>query len=404
MRPLRIALFSESAPPVVNGVSVSVATLRHGLVQLGHEVHLYANRYPGHRENDSRTHRFLALTFPFWRNYPLTMPPAYPWLGEFRRTRFDVIHTHTPFPVGMIGLRWGESERIPVVSTYHTLYDRYAHYVPLVPRRSVRARLARHTHYYYNRCNRVITPSETARRWLERHAVQTPITVIPTGAAPIVLPDRSDARARFGLPDAVPVVLWVGRLAREKNWPLWVETIRRFAEQSRPGETPFSVLVVGDGPDRRAMQRALQQALGDACRSQWPGMVPPAEVGSAYAAADAFLFTSLTETQGLVVQEARRHGLPVVAAASGGVEEVLRGDPGAWLVRPDATALAAALAEALGAARATRREGIELAPGPAMLTDLEMATRVVEVYRQVLELTRAAVGSDGHAPDFGSPK
>jgi glycosyltransferase involved in cell wall biosynthesis len=387
-RPLRIALFSESAPPIVNGVSVSVETLRRALIGLGHEVHLYTNRFPRHHETDPQVHRFLALTFPIWRSYPLTIPPAYPWLAGFRRQVFDIVHTHTPFPVGMIGLRWGESDSLPIVSTYHTLYDRYAHYVPLIPRRSVRARLARHTHYYYNRCDHVITPSDTARRWLERHAVRRPITVIPTGTGQVAAPSREEARTRLGLPADLPLVLWVGRLAREKNWPLWVATIRALADRGQR----FGVLIVGDGPERRAMQRALDGHV----TNFWLGVMPPPDVPLAYAAANAFLFTSLTETQGLVVQEARRQGLPVVAAASGGVVEVLRGDPGARLVRPDAGKLADAIDSLLAC-----RGGV---PGPAMLTDREMAERVLNVYRQVLELRADVVRSDSHAAQLGSPK
>src|SRR6185295_6790654 len=131
---------------------------------------------------DPNTYRFHALETPIARQYPLAIPPFFPMLRKFRRHTYDLIHTHTPFTIGFVGMRWAESHGIPLVATYHTLYDRYIHYIPYFPRRYLRFKLAKHTNFYYNKVDHVITPSEAALRWLRRHSVTTPATVVPTAA------------------------------------------------------------------------------------------------------------------------------------------------------------------------------------------------------------------------------
>ncbi|MER3496756.1 MAG: hypothetical protein C4320_08325 [Armatimonadota bacterium] len=167
---LQIALFSDSALPIINGVSTSIATLTDDLRELGHSVTLFAPRYHKKTDADPNTYRFPSFESPFNRGYPCARWPYYPMLKHFRNKGFDIVHLHTPFVLGMVGLRWAESFEIPVVATYHTLYDRYAHYIPVFPRRYVRFRLAKHTNFVYNSVSHVVVPTDAALRWLRRSA------------------------------------------------------------------------------------------------------------------------------------------------------------------------------------------------------------------------------------------
>ncbi len=380
---LRIAIFSDSALPVLNGVSISIDALIRELRNQGHSVHLFCPHFPKHREADTNTHRFRALETPWTKGFPLAYPPFIRQLQKFRRYEFDIIHTHTIGIVGFVGLRWAESHDLPIVATYHTLYDRYAHYIPLLPKRYTRFKIAKHTNFFYSSVDHVITPSEASKKWLRRHSVETPLTVIPTGASPRVFLDRSEVRQSLGIPADHRILLYVGRLAIEKN----METLFEMAKLAMSENDHIRLLVVGDGPYRGECQALVRRhGIGD--RVRFVGFVPPAEVSRYYTAADLFVFASVTETQGLVVQEAMSYGLPAVCVAGGGAGASIESGVNGALVRNDPRMFAATVLQLLAdderytrmseaASRSVRQNGTP-----------EMCERVVDVYRRVIHARR----------------
>lgn len=377
---LRIAIFSDSALPILNGVSVSIDALVRGLRSAGHSVHVYTAAAPGYKDSDPNTYRFWAMETPWTKGYPLVGPFIHGILHEFRKHTYDVIHTHTPFTVGFIGLRWAESHEIPIVSTYHTLYDRYAHYIPYFPRRYVRFKIAKHTNFYYNSVSQVIVPSEAAKKWLRRHAVETPIEVIPTGAPDRQMIDRSEARSRLGIHPVERVMLYVGRIAKEKN----LGTLFEMAALAMREEPSLRLILVGDGPYRdEAREMARSLGIGDKVR--FAGFVPRAEVDQYYAASDLFVFSSITETQGLVLQEAMTYGIPAVAVVGGGASETIEQGVNGYTVKNDPAEFADTVMDVLrsdslyarlsqGAVQTVRERGSEA-----------MVQSVVEVYRRAMK-------------------
>jgi glycosyltransferase involved in cell wall biosynthesis len=315
---LRIAMFSDSALPVLNGVSVSVNGLTQELRRLGHRVHLFAPRVAGYRESDPNTYRFRAIETPLSKGYPAAIPPYYRMLKRFRRHEFDIVHTHSPFFLGMVGLRWAESSELPIVSTYHTLYDRYAHYFKILPKRYVRFRIAKHTSFYYNHVDQVITPTDASLKWLRRHSVITPVSVIATGIPPNNMVDRHEARMQLGIAPEQRILLYVGRLAQEKNLSFLIESV---APMLRVDPT-LRLWLVGDG-NYRGECMALVRSLDIGDRVHFVGFVERARVDLYYAASDLFVFASTTETQGLVVQEAMTYGLPAVVVGGGGASAAM---------------------------------------------------------------------------------
>lgn len=386
---LRIAIFSDSAFPILNGVSVSVQSLINELRNSGHSVTVFTTSHFGFRDPDPNTYRLFSVPTPWTKNYPLALPPFYGSLKQFRKQSFDIIHTHTPFMVGFVGLRWGQSHGIPVVATYHTLYDRYAHYVPL-PRRYVRFKIAKHTNFYYNSVEHIITPSHAAYRWLRRHSVKKPITVIPTAANPPGLLDRAEIRHQLGIPSDQKILLYVGRIAKEKNLGVLFE----MAAQVFKKDSSLRLWLVGDGPYRDACKQ-IARDLGIGDRVHFAGFVAREGVDRYYAAADLFVFSSISETQGLVVQEAMTHGLPAVAVAGGGASAGIQNGLNGFVVKNDANPFAEAvlqvvqnssLHEVLSRGAATTVRGY---------STQQMTNAVLGVYNQVLkransETTRAA--------------
>lgn len=375
---LRIAVFTDSALPILNGVSISVDSLITELRNAGHNVHLFTAAYFKHRDPDPNTYRFFALQTPWTPGYPLAFPPFAPMLRQFRKHKFDVIHTHTPFTIGFVGLRWAESHGIPIVSTYHTLYDRYAHYIPL-PRRYIRFKIAKHTSFYYSSVNQIITPSDASRKWLHRHSVKRPITVIPTGIPGPTFFDRSELRQSLSISPDHRILLYVGRLAREKN----LETLFQAAALAFAEDPRLRLWLVGDGPHRDACRDQVR-ALGIGDRVKFVGFVPREEVDRYYAIADLFVFASITETQGLVVQEAMSYGLPAVAIGGGGASASIETGVNGFIVKNEAFEFAdqilAVLEDDLEWARLS--EGAR--KSVRMYSTAHMAEKVVDVYRKAI--------------------
>lgn len=384
-RALSVAIFSDSALPILNGVSISLDGLMKRLRARGCSVHLFTSAFPNHRDVDPNVHRFLSLRTPMAPHYPLAVPPFYPFVRAFRQQPFDIVHTHTPWTVGFVGLRWAESHGIPVVSTYHTHYEKYAHYIPLLPLPYVRYRIARHTHYYYNQVQAVVTPSQASEAHLLRHHVRTPIHVIPTG-----IPDprdlqRANERAALGIDPETPILLYVGRLAAEKNMAALIDAMppvfRRFPRAQ--------LWIVGDGDARPDVRRHIQRlGIGDRVR-MW-GAIPRTDVDRYYAAADMFVFSSLTETQGLVVMEAMSYGLPVVVGNGGGAPEAVEDGVNGWLSPGEPEPFAERILAALSLREQNPAEW-ELRQRAARQTASEysesaQADRVFSVYQQVLSV------------------
>lgn len=218
--PLRIAIFTDSYFPILNGVSVSVNLLVEGLRAEGHQVHIYTAGASHHKDTDPNIFRFRSIETPWSRGYPLAYPPFIRMLYRFRQHTYDIIHSHSPFTLGFVGLRWAESHEIPIVATYHTLYDRYAHYLWGLPKRYVRYRIAKHTNFYYNRVAQAMAPSDLSAKWLQRHSVNTPLHVVPTGIPMGPTFDREQIRHKLGVTPEQKIMLYVGRLAQEKNLDL----------------------------------------------------------------------------------------------------------------------------------------------------------------------------------------
>jgi len=379
---LRIAIFSDSYTPIVNGVSVSIDALVDELRSRKHSVHIFTAGFRGHKDTDPNIYRFPAIRLPFVQGYSFAVPPFYPTLRHFRKHRFDVIHTHTPYTVGFVGMRWAESHDIPVVSTYHTLYERYAHYIPYFPKAYVRYKTAKHMNYYYNRMQQVITPSEAALNSLRRQSVKTDITVIPTGNPPPRKMSRDEARNRIGAREKERLLLYVGRIAREKNIGTLLEAMQLVMSENDEAR----LWVVGDGPYRKEAQK-LARDLGIGDRVKFVGAIPRSEVDAYYLAADLFTFASITETQGLVIGEAMAHGVPAVAVRGGGATDSLRDDENGYVVGNSPSQLSEAVLRVLGNPALLGRLAENARRSVKLWTHADMADKVLSVYEAAIGLS-----------------
>jgi glycosyltransferase involved in cell wall biosynthesis len=315
-----IGFFTCNAFPLLNGLAVSIQQFATHLRRLGHRVCIFAPRYPGHREAEPDVYRFPSLRVPTHHRYALPIPAAAAALHRLiPRLGLQIIHAHHPFLIGPYSCRLAHRLRVPFVFTYHTLYEHYAHYLPVISPLAARIGEAR-SYAFANLADLVIVPTSGVLGRLLANGVRVPVEVIPTGVEPPALPEESRAlgRRRLGVPEDGPVVLYVGRLAREKNLGLLLRAVRA-AVRVAPS---VILLLVGEGDEERPLRR-LAASLGIADRVRFVGPVPHQAVGCWYRASDLFVFPSVSETQGLVVLEAMAHGLPVLAIRSIGTSDFI---------------------------------------------------------------------------------
>lgn len=386
---LRIGMFSESFSPVRNGVTVSLLTLTRELRALGHYVCIFAPAHSQQPQDETDVVRFPSFVSLFNKDYPLAYPfwPRIVLSSQFASLQLDIVHTHTPFVLGLTGARLAINHHLPLVSTFHTLYWQYAHYMPLLPEGVTNTLLDLYLPWYYNRCTAIICPSRVTEKALRDIGVNRPITVIPTG---IPLPPKErlspsaqqQARERIGVAEGAPILLYVGRLAPEKNVLWLMEVFKRVAHQH-----PSAVLVfVGEGPLRSSLETAAAE-LGLQERVRFPGPIPRDALDSIYAAADVFCFPSPSETQGLVVGEARAAGLPCVVINAGGAPEtVCDGEDGFVVPVEDADAFAQKVLSILSDKALARRMREAARRNACRYTPAQMARRVLDVYAMARQI------------------
>lgn len=376
---MRIAIFSESYEPIVNGVSVSVATLRDGLRAAGSEVHIFAAHYPGYQDSDPQVHRFPSRSTRYAPGYPVPVPFSKDIYRFFREFRPDIVHTQSPFFLGTVGMRWAKHLGIPVVSTNHTLYTEYCHYVPFVPEFVTRMALVRWMSYYYNRCRAVVVPSYPVEKVLRGYGVRSRIEVIKTGISLSTTADRTEVRRTFDIPEDAFLLLYVGRVAKEKNLDLLLnafDIIKKRYPQCQ-------LMIVGGGPyEQVSFRKARELGLRDSIH--FLGMLDRSVAAKTYAAADVFVFPSVTETQGLVICEALVSGLPCVAVRAAGTPEVIEDGVDGILTENNPEDFAEAVSRLIVDPELRRRLSESGRKNSQRFTPEAMAERFLQFYQSVI--------------------
>lgn len=381
--PLRVLMVSDVFFPRINGVSSSIETFRHALRAQAVAVRVVAPRYGDEADEDGIV-RVAGRRVPRDPEDRLAAWAAMHDAVAREAGGCDLIHIQTPFVAHYAGLAAARAQRRPVLSTYHTLFEEYLqHYAPLVPAALLRAGARRLSRAQCNAVDAVLVPSNAMRERLAGYGVHRPLHVLPTGIALARFGggDRVRFRSRIGIGTDAPMALFVGRVAHEKNIGFLLDVAAHVAPRL-PG---FVLVIAGEGPAMAALRSAVA-ARGLAQTVRFVGYLEHHHaLPDCYAAADAFVFASRTETQGLVLLEAMAAGLPVVALAAMGTIDILAPRRGA-VVPPDSVpAFAHALLALLGDRSRCHRLGAEARRYSAEWSDTAMAVRLARLYRTLIQ-------------------
>ena len=342
-------MISDVYFPRVNGVSTSIETFRHDLHDLGIATALIAPDYaaaPAPAEPDviRIPARFLPLD-P--EDRMMRLAPIRELTARLREQRYDLIHIQTPFVAHYAGIELADALGVPRIETYHTFFEEYLfHYVPFLPKGWLRAAARRFSRTQGNSVAALVVPSTAMREVLGSYGVTAPMHVIPTG---IPLADFSGGdgarfRMRLGVAAGTPLLLFVGRVAHEKN----IGFLLRALQLARQQVPALEMVIAGEGPAESSLRRETAQ-LGLEARVHFVGYLDrKGALLDCYAAADAFVFASRTETQGLVLLEAMAVGLPVVSTAVMGTRDIVGPRRGALVPEDDERAFAGEIVRLIG--------------------------------------------------------
>lgn len=324
---MRIGLFTDAYLPDINGVVSSVATLKEALEKKGHTVYVVSNHKGTNIVMEDHVLRLGGLELKKFYGYKMSSPIQIGAEKYIRDMNLDVIHVQTEAGVGIFARQMARQLHIPLVYTYHTMYEDYTHYVnPLdietiekMGRKAVQS-LSR---MLGNGAQAVIAPSEKTKQALIQYGVTTPIYIVPTGLdLSLFEKDKLDQeriehlREEIGLRKEEHVVVFVGRIAKEKSIDM---PIRAIAKSSDPH---LHLVIVGGGTDEDYYKEIAAQCNVED-RVHFLGKKPKEQIAYYYAAFDCFVSASLTETQGMTYLEALATGLPIFGRRDEVLSELL---------------------------------------------------------------------------------
>jgi glycosyltransferase involved in cell wall biosynthesis len=327
---MKIGVFTDSYLPYTSGVVRSIEIFTRELTDLGHDTYIFAPNYPKCRK-ENKVFRFASLPAPTNPDYSLAIPFSIRLRPVIRKLDLDIIHVHSPFLLGRLGAKYARRMGIPLVFTFHTLYDQYVHYVPLGQEftKEITRRVCRD---FCNGCDLVIAPTGIVAEHLVKLGVRARIENIPTGIEIDMFSsgDENWLRERYSIKPDTKILLFVGRLGVEKNVSFLLDAFSEIHRHKRDS----CLVMVGSGPEEEKLKQKVHR-LGLDGDVIFTGRLPWKEVVHCYCSSDIFVFTSVTETQGLVIGEAKAASLPVVAVRAFGVSEMVQDGSDGFLTNLD---------------------------------------------------------------------
>ncbi|MBQ7758385.1 glycosyltransferase family 4 protein [Anaerotignum sp.] len=323
---MNIGIFSDTYFPQLNGVATSIRTLTHALRERGHNVYVFTPSDPrceGQPEEEG-IFRLPSVPVYFVRDYRAgyIFPPHI--LKNISNLNLDIIHTQTEFPLGFLGKLVSTTQGIPMVHTYHTMYEDYVHYIG--GGHIISKEMARDfSSSFCNAAMGVIAPTRKTEQLLSSYGVTKPISIIPTGIDTSHFRKENfdpaeilELRKSLGLEADTPVIISIGRIAKEKSIDVVISALPKLIEKL----PAVKMVIVGEGNEIENLGK-FAESIGVGDHVMFTGGKPWDEIGKYYQLGNVFCSASVSETQGLTFAEAMAGGIPVVAKKDECIENII---------------------------------------------------------------------------------
>jgi glycosyltransferase involved in cell wall biosynthesis len=325
---MNIAIFTNNYLPNPYGVSTSVDGFRRAMMRRGHTVYVFAPRWSrtSSHEDDAHIFRYPAIKAPTKIEFFLVVPYASDIDAVIEQLTFDVIHAQHSNLLGASARRWAQKKDVPLIFTWHSLYDRYAHYLPFVPEH-ISGRIAmKNAADYANESDHVIVPTASVIPIIQKAGVaHDRISVVPSGVDEglFIEPDGSLVRKKWHIRDDRIVLTTVSRLTEEKNVLFLMKQVAGVLRD----DPRVVFLCVGEGDLMGEMQE-ICRVYGVENQVIFAGKVERERVKDHLAAGDLFVYASTSETQGTIITENMYVGRAVVAIDATGISDIVTADVG----------------------------------------------------------------------------
>lgn len=335
---MRIAIFSDTFAPEINGVALTLKRYTDYLEKQGIEYRLFVPAVTTPVPTVPQVERLTSIPFLLYRDLRFTLPNPVQInqvLDSFKPT---LIHIATPFNIGLYGLQYGKKHGIPMVASYHTHFDDYLDYYHLS---FLKKWIWKYMEWFHRPFEKVYVPSKSTKDKLLAKHLHSDIDIWGRGVDHHLFSPEKRTKNYFKEKYDIQeknIILYVGRVAPEKDIDVVLQAYQSLSDHLKK-ET--HLVIIGDGPLYKSLSEQYQENM------TWTGFMKGEELAKAYASSDIFFFPSPTETFGNVVLEALASGLPVVGANEGGVKNLVNHGKTGYLGEPKNYKLFAAQVESL---------------------------------------------------------
>lgn len=385
MESLNIAFFTDSYLPAMDGVVTSTLTFRKELERRGHNVYVFASseRRAKRKYRNRKTFLYSGIEFRPYPQYNVALFP-YSSIFKLKDLKIDIVHAQTPFVMGMAAMMNAKMHKYPLAGSFHTLLNNkqiVQHYYPKNKNltRLTKGALLSYLKFFYRRCNTTIAPTPTIERMLNGYGIRN-TTVVSNGIDTRIFNPKvsgDSVRHELKIKDSEKMLLYMGRLSREKR----IEVMLKAAKLLLEKKEPIRFVIGGTGPAEH-YYREMANRMGLGKHVKFLGFVDQERLPKVYAASDALCMPSTFETQGIVCLEAMAMGKPVIGANYMAMKELIRNGKNGEKFRPgDYTQCARKIERVLNNTKYYKSNTIE---SSKEFSAGKVADKLIEVYDLLL--------------------